>query len=540
MNLNVLFSLLFVFFPIVLHAQDRPAIALNQAAEAAGPLSMSRQIVVISDLHLGEGKNSKTKKWNPMEDFRWPDQFAKFLNQIDTDEKGKTDLVVAGDLFELWQSGIKDCCDNRGKDYGCTEEEALGRLRRVVNAHKRELEALGIFAKKGDNRLIIIPGNHDAALFFPTVRDATLRAIDGGARVQFTSEGYWVSEDNLIYIEHGHQIGREVNRWDTWPFPFIEKGGKRYLQRPWGEKFVQDYYNRFEAKYQIIDNISSEGEGVRYAMAAEGPHRAIADIAGFLNFYVFGVSWTQFRSSLGRERVGEPPEWDIQAIRDQGPCFLSESIPNDHPFYLDIRDCIKGKEQKQLVELFDKLSNEDIKSICDQRAFIAELQQDEIRNNKREKMSISLCPRTAGSLGAIAQSIFLSGKKVLGDHLEKTVCPNLKDCREKPFMVFIYGHTHLALQPIELSLSRGYWKPTIMNSGAWQRVATPEQISLIREKRNLRGEMVLTGLFPEDLPPCYSFVLVKPYEKGTIPTPLLRYWVGEEGQEGLTKEQCGL
>ena len=107
-------------------------------------------------------------------------------------------------------------------------------------------------------------------------------------------------------------------------------------------------------------------------------------------------------------------------------------------------------------------------------------------------------------------------------------------------MVFIYGHTHLALQPIELSLGRGYWKPTIINSGAWQRVATPEQIGLIREKHNLRDEAVLTGLVPEDLPPAYSFVLVEPYEKGTSPSPLLRYWVGEEGQQGQIKEQSRL
>jgi len=55
-------------------------------------------------------------------------------------------------------------------------------------------------------------------------------------------------------------------------------------------------------KISIIDNISSEGEGVRYAMAAEGPHRAIADIAGFLNFYAFAVSWTQFNPPWERKK----------------------------------------------------------------------------------------------------------------------------------------------------------------------------------------------------------------------------------------------
>jgi hypothetical protein len=119
------------------------------------------------------------------------------------------------------------------------------------------------------------------------------------------------------------------------------------------------------------------------------------------------------------------------------------------------------------------------------------------------------------------------------------VCTKLQGCKDNPFMVFIYGHTHLALQPTELSLSSGSWKPTFLNSGAWQRVATPEQISLIRERRNLRDEAVLTGLFPEDLPPCYSFVLVKPYERGEIPSAVLRYWVGEEGKAGQIKEACG-
>jgi hypothetical protein len=538
MNLNLLLSVLIFLFPFVLHGEDQCVIASGPPAKAAGPASVTRQIVVISDLHMGEGKDPGTKRWQPMEDFRWPNQFVKFLNQIDIDGKGKTDLIVNGDLFELWQSETNDCRDNRGKDLGCTEEEALGLLQRVVTAHKRELEALGVFAKKGDNRLIIIPGNHDVALLFPAVRDAALRAIDGGARVQFASEGYWISEDDLIYIEHGHQIGREVNKWDTWPSPFLEKDGKRYLQRPWGEKFVQDYYNRFESRYPIIDNISSEGEGVRYALQSEGPHRTIADIAGFLNFFVFGVSWTQFKSSLGKEKAGEPPEWDIQAIRKQGPRFLSESIPEDHPFYRDIQAYSKGKDQEQLVELFDNLSNEDINAICNQRGYIVALQQDEIRKNKRKRISISLCPKTKGSLGAIAQSIFLSGKKVLGHHLEKVVWPSLKRSHKKLFMVFIYSHTHLALQPMELSLSRGYWKPTVINSGAWQRVATPEQINRIKEKRNLRDEAVLTGLLPEDLPPCYSFVLVKPYKKGTIPIPLLRFWEGEE-IEGQIKEKCG-
>ena len=52
-----------------------------------------------------------------------------------------------------------------------------------------------------------------------------------------------------------------------WPTPFVEQGGVTYLRRPRGEEFVQDFYNQFEAKYPIIDNLADEVSGVRYGLA---------------------------------------------------------------------------------------------------------------------------------------------------------------------------------------------------------------------------------------------------------------------------------
>jgi hypothetical protein len=80
----------------------------------------------------------------------------------------------------------------------------------------------------------------------------------------------------------------------------------------------------------------------------------------------------------------------------------------------------------------------------------------------------------------------------------------------------------------------------IINSGAWQRVATPIQVEAIRDRKHLPKEKVLPMLLPDDLPPCYSYVLIKPYSEGKRPIPLLRYWVGEECQKGEQKKQCGL
>jgi UDP-2,3-diacylglucosamine pyrophosphatase LpxH len=533
-RISLLVILMLVVLPVEGRAKNKLATTPPDAVIPSVPVTGHRQIIVISDLHMGVGKDEAAIGWDNTEDFRWPLQFGRFLEKIDRDGNGNTDLIIAGDLFELWQSREQDCQVGREEDFGCTEDEFLDRLNRVIVAHKSELAALGVFARNNNNRLIILPGNHDAALLFPKVRDAALGAIGGGPKVVFFPNGYWLSEDGFIYVEHGHQIGREVNKWKNWPTPFLEKEGKRYLQRPWGEKFVQDYYNRFEIDYPIIDNFTDAWVSIEYARAAEGSGKTMQDMIGFLKFYFFQVSWEQLTASLGKEKEGFPPEWDIKAIRSQGPDFLAESLPSNNPLASVIRESAGDREKEQLAELFKSLTDEEINTICNKRAFI-------LAKNEENKVAatVASCPRTAGSLGAVMQSITKNDKKVLGDHMEKDLCPVLPGCMQNPFSVFIYGHTHVRIHPSKpLSLRNGNWKPSFVNSGAWQRVATPKEVNDIRDRKSLPKEDVLTGLFPEDLSACYTYLLIKPYETKEELVPILRYWVGEEGKEGVTKGHC--
>src|SRR5262249_20848681 len=137
--------------------------------------------------------------------------------------------------------------------------------------------------------------------------------------------------DGMIYVEHGHQIGNEVNRFKGWPNPFIRRAGRTHLRRPWGEQFVQAYYNDFERKYPIIDNITDDRAAIRYAMAAEGRLHAALDSAEFLEFFLLDVSWRQFAQALGDEHARKEPVWDEVAIRRQGSQFLVESFPLGDP-----------------------------------------------------------------------------------------------------------------------------------------------------------------------------------------------------------------
>ncbi len=115
-------------------------------------------------------------------------------------------------------------------ELGCNESEALARLGHIVAQHPEFIDALRKFAVRGTNRVYIVPGNHDAALLFPTVR-AYLQEKFSGARVQVIERGYWLSEDGTIYADHGHQFD-EVNEFADWPNPFVQKNGVAYLRKP--------------------------------------------------------------------------------------------------------------------------------------------------------------------------------------------------------------------------------------------------------------------------------------------------------------------
>ena len=181
-----------------------PRVLASGAAQDAGS---PRLVVVIADLHLGLGRD-EAGVWRRGEDFRWADEFGRFLEALDAEGGGATDLVLNGDTFDLTRPADAGCAHD-DPALGCTEPEALARLDRVLAAHAGAVDALAAFAASGANRVVLVPGEHDAALLFPAAR----RLVEGAlgepeGRVEVASDGYWQSDDGQIHVEHGHQIGR--------------------------------------------------------------------------------------------------------------------------------------------------------------------------------------------------------------------------------------------------------------------------------------------------------------------------------------------
>lgn len=133
----------------------------------------------------------------------------------------------------------------------------------VVKAHPDALTSLRNLSQDGDNRLHIVPGNHDSALLLKPIWQPVGDALQADrGRINLVTSGIWVSPDGGVVAEHGHQIGSDVNRYDHWPNITRRRKTTSYITRPWGKYFVQNIFNEVEGEeYAIIDNISPETAG---------------------------------------------------------------------------------------------------------------------------------------------------------------------------------------------------------------------------------------------------------------------------------------
>src|SRR5207237_1631534 len=165
--------------------------------------------------------------------------------------------------------------------------------------------------------------------------------------------------------------------------------------------------------------------------------------------------------------------------------------------------------------------------------------------------AVAECPRTPETRGAAFDYFWRSRDQMFLRHLA-TVTARIPR-RANQLRVFVHGHTHLPDRgqananmisggllkiPMEgFSPVRGALTPNVVNGGAWQRTITPVQLERLKAERGMSDRDLLRSLSPEDLPPCYSFVHIRPYTDA--PAPHVRYWQQSPGGEWTLGAACG-
>jgi hypothetical protein len=151
------------------------------------------RLLIVSDLHAAGGQNPVTHKIHPTEDFKPNEHEVDFRRMLETQwtsaarEQEKTGrrkvctLVLNGDTLEILQTmrpalgtELKGVPDRYGPPD--TPENAVAKLRAIQDGHPMFFATLAEHMYR-DNRVVLIPGNHDRQLLHPTVRKVFTRHL---------------------------------------------------------------------------------------------------------------------------------------------------------------------------------------------------------------------------------------------------------------------------------------------------------------------------------------------------------------------------
>lgn len=237
---------------------------------------------IISDLHFGDGQST-------LEDFdaTCTEQFVKFLGNVTV--LGGAKLIINGDLIDFPQIPLAQKSPPPQPLLGTTEDESVERLQKSINGHPEEFAALQRFLAKPGNELVLIAGNHDIDFCWNRVLRLFRQRI--GATDQNFHFGLVYKESGL-FVTHGHQFSDD-NRIDV---P-IELAYNR-LNNCWGTVFVEQFFNRVEERYPLLDNARPTWKVALSAILHEELIVTAQFAATFLTFFKqFGMPLTEYVSS---------------------------------------------------------------------------------------------------------------------------------------------------------------------------------------------------------------------------------------------------
>ena len=245
-------------------------------------------IVVVSDLHLGRGRNPETGRFQSLEAFFYDEDFYQFCQYLcrESFQRGQgVTLVFNGDTFDLLRiepSPVAADASRKEKRWGPTvnPEVAGSMLDDVLAGHARFVEAVASVLEAG-HPVVFLPGNHDIELQWSTGQAAVRRAVLAAVRARkgegavapadalLRFEAWFFHEPGRVWIEHGCQYDAE----SSFRFYLRSRAEKRadaiaQLERdlPLGS-FCQRYlYNAFGSLSFIVPSTRANVRYFRWLM----------------------------------------------------------------------------------------------------------------------------------------------------------------------------------------------------------------------------------------------------------------------------------
>ena len=195
---------------------------LVQLATVAPPAQ--RDLVVVSDLHLGRGFDPATKRYRRLEAFFYDDDFRSFCRWANADASGRgvpLALVLNGDVLDLLRIEHEAVPDGSflERRFGphLTPPVAARTVADILAGHPTFVEALADVLAAG-NEVVWVCGNHDLELQWAAPQDEVRSALGSAlaargapesALERLRFEAWFLNEPGRIWIEHGCQYDPE-------------------------------------------------------------------------------------------------------------------------------------------------------------------------------------------------------------------------------------------------------------------------------------------------------------------------------------------
>lgn len=408
------------------------------------------RVFVISDVHVGAGE---------LDDFV-PALEEKLIRFIDTLARlpQTVELVINGDFFDFataapWNDPQLESTTDYGLPLCFTEDQSCRKLEQIIASHAPVFDALArLLAAGPDNRITMLPGNHDADLFWPRVRkgieDRLVQGTDGTAmaeRFAFVLERKLVIErgGERYWIEHGHQLdppnsffpdGSE--RWSAAEPPLFRDRMQHWrLYECPGTLGLVRYINHWRQTYRSISYIKPYSKVLRALIqhrAFKQPGRPLMVLRHLVAFLGWNVDLQTSLSGDG----------DISKACDQAVQALMDSLTSEEEVELTAQLTGMG------LQIVGPLRNY-VKTPLRCRALIDQVAREVSGNTERPVLAVS-----ETTLGFMVRGFIKDAEtKALVEMARR-----LLDAKWADYV--LTGHTHSPLQELHrLFTNGGCWIP---------------------------------------------------------------------------------
>jgi UDP-2,3-diacylglucosamine pyrophosphatase LpxH len=292
-----------------------PADALKLENERLQRLSanLPEEMFVVSDFHLGLGRNPATGRFSRTENFLADEAFSRFLDYAGAGPQKL--LFINGDTFDFvricdypreeqeledWRdflerlkvvkttTELRRAISPREKKFGLETDDykSAWKLLQIANGHREFFRALAGWINHG-GLLLLSKGNHDLELYWPLVRKALGELLQReGAETQAIANRVLYCDDSLrmgnVYLEHGHRYDPQQRIDDSDNSPVLP-GKSGQLKLPLGI-FVNRYLINQLEKLEPFLGAVRPTERILWMLLRSHPLAAIAVLFRSLPF----------------------------------------------------------------------------------------------------------------------------------------------------------------------------------------------------------------------------------------------------------------